>query len=31
MEKTHLAKRKWRSSGEKYMGKKFHVMKKRAG
>ena len=29
--KMHQAKRKWRTSGEKYMGKKSHIMKKHAG
>jgi hypothetical protein len=24
---VHLAKRKWRTFGEKYMGKKFYIMK----
>jgi len=27
----HQTKRKWRASGEKYLGKKFNVMERRTG
>jgi hypothetical protein len=30
MWKMHQTKRKWRTSGEKYMGKRFNIMERRA-
>jgi hypothetical protein len=31
MRRAHQTKRKWKTFGEKYMGKKFNIMKRRAG